>query len=609
MKLLAKAIEIKPEDARARAYADRLILGKLTEIHSAVKLSEVADSLQSHGIGLAAVRSLLASNADKFAYVERRWVPAARVDSEGRPLAQAIRTLLDRFGGPVPINLVVTELCHARHMDEETAEYTVRRFATTDHEAFMVGDHSLALKSWVFAASSETVERAFALNRVSEEEISAVEAKLKGVDWKSEAAVAKALASVAPVNIRVFGAIAWLNLNPQAPHSPQLYDWRAFNSALLSLPGYVFGSDGTLTTEQDAKSWISSAVKLAEKLAPSVEVEDAAPIEIKSADVSKMVKQILASDQSITATKLLEDYYEITPSVKTFPDDLANIMQALRSQSEVAWVGGDRFNKVGVAPEYVTTVPELFQYVQTDFRDEEGELVDAELSDEGLTSTLRKLLTHPLASDVLDEDILPAPKQQADQLRLVLKPIHRELGTFPLCQIPGGWFDSDPAIQEMIFVDSAGRELQVWANMEARLMFNLIDWFFEQPVESGAVFSLTKTPKANVFEFEWLEQTDPVVFITSQRMEELRNIQARSEGMSTLQILQEVMSHWPKGADFLTILWEVNVIRRSTRRLVASLLSSYACFYQRSGSPVWHYDSKKNEQGFDKTKRKFIIKK
>ena len=273
---MAKAIEIKPEDARARAYADRLILGKLTEIHSAVKLSEVADSLQSHGIGLAAVRSLLASNADKFAYVERRWVPAARVDSEGRPLAQAIRTLLDRFGGPVPINLVVTELCHARHMDEATAEYTVRRFAATDHEAFMIGDHSLALKSWVFAASSETVERAFALNRVTEEEISAVEAKLKGVDWKSEAAVAKALAGVAPVNIRVFGAIAWLNLNPQAPHSPQLYDWRAFNSTLLSLPGYVFGPDGTLTTEQDAKSWISSAVKLAEKLAPSVEVEDAA---------------------------------------------------------------------------------------------------------------------------------------------------------------------------------------------------------------------------------------------------------------------------------------------------------------------------------------------
>jgi hypothetical protein len=41
---------------------------------------------------------------------------------------------------------------------------------------------------------------------------------------------------------------------------------------------------------------------------------------------------------------------------------------------------------------------------------------------------------------------------------------------------------------------------------------------------------------------------------------------------------------------------------------VASLLSSYQCFYQRSGSPVWHYDPKKVDLGFDKTKKKFIKK-
>jgi hypothetical protein len=91
-------------------------------------------------------------------------------------------------------------------------------------------------------------------------------------------------------------------------------------------------------------------------------------------------------------------------------------------------------------------------------------------------------------------------------------------------------------------------------------------------------------------------------------MEELRDLQSRSDEMTIYDILREVMSHWPKGADFLTVLWEVNVVRRAPRRLVASLLSSYACFYQRSGSPVWHYDSKKVEAGFDKTKRKFMIK-
>ena len=106
----------------------------------------------------------------------------------------------------------------------------------------------------------------------------------------------------------------------------------------------------------------------------------------------------------------------------------------------------------------------------------------------------------------------------------------------------------------------------------------------------------------------WMEQPDPVVYITVQRMEELRNIGVASEGKSMLDVLVEVFAHWPKGADFLTLLAEINVVRRSSRRLIASLLSSYQCFYQRSGSPVWHFDAKKIDLGFDKTKRKFVRK-
>lgn len=156
--------------------------------------------------------------------------------------------------------------------------------------------------------------------------------------------------------------------------------------------------------------------------------------------------------------------------------------------------------------------------------------------------------------------------------------------------------------------DADGRELTIWANHEARLTYNWIDWWFEQTNESGAVFTLTKTNKPNVFDFAWMEQPDPVVYITVHRMEELRNIGVASEGKSMLDVLVEVFAHWPKGADFLTLLAEVNVVRRSSRRLIASLLSSYQCFYQRSGSPVWHFDAKKIDLGFDKTKRKFVRK-
>lgn len=605
---MAKTVQIKPEEAFARAYADRLILEKLTELHVAVKLSELADKLQGVGIGLAAIRSLLASNPQAFAYSERRWVPAARLEAKDRPLRENLRLLVDRFGGPMPYELILSEMSHRTGRDGEIIEPDIRRMIERDEDLFFTDAGEVALGAWCFRATDESVERALGLYGVDADELDAARGRLSGMDWRAPDAVSQALAKAAPVGLKTLGAAAWMDLNAQDPRSVLIYDWKEIARQALATKGYVYAADGSIHPEAEAKKWISAAIKVAEKLAPTVEIEDAAPIELKPEDVERAVKKIVSSDSTVTATRLLEEMYEITPSVRTFPDDLANIMAALRSRTDVWWVGGDRFRKPGTAPDFVSSLPEPFQFSESSALDEEGEPVDFELTDDGLSTSLRKLILHPLATDVLDEEILPAPKAMAENLRLVLKPIHRELGTFPLSQIPTGWMDTVPGLQELIFIDPNGRELQVWANTDVRLLFNLVDWWYEQPIESGAVFSLTKTVKPNVFEFTWLDQPDPVVFISSQRMEELREISARSDEMSAYDILREVMAHWPKGADFLTILWEVNVVRRMRRRLVASLLSSYACFYQRSGSPVWHFDAKKVDQGVDKTKRKFIRK-
>jgi hypothetical protein len=605
---LAKTLEIKPEEQFAREYVDRLILEKLTEMEAAVKLSELADKLSKDGIGLATVRSLLASNPERFAYHERRWIPASRLQGAGRPLHEIARLVLHRFGGPMPINLLQDEVVRVRQGNaEEILPVLTRIFDTDDAFAYVGPDH-LALTSWGFVASDETLERALALNKVTREQFEADCKALEGFDFRTEGSIEEALKKVAPISLTRFGAVAWSKLNPQDPHSVGIYHAKNFLQTSLDLSGFVFAPDGVIYPEAEAKKWISSAIKLADKLAPQVDVDDAAPIEVKAEDADRLAKKIVASADSVTATKLLEEFYEITPSNKTFPDDMANIMTALKADSRVVWVGGDRFRAAGTVPDFILEVPEPFHFVATEDVDEEGDLIDVELTDDGLSSSLRKLLAHPLAMDVLDEDIAPTPKTMPESVRLVLKSIHRELGTFPLAQLPTSWLDHTPGIQELLLIDPDGRELQAWVNMDARLIFNLLEWWFEQQVESGSVFTLTKTTKPNVLEFAWLDQPDPVVFVATQRMEELRSIGERAADMTTLDILQEVMTHWPKGADFLTILAEVNVVRRSTRRLVASLLSSYQCFYQRSGSPVWHYDAKKVELGFDKTKKKFIKK-
>jgi hypothetical protein len=604
---LAKPIALKPEETHARSYADRLILEQLSEMEAAIKLGELADRLSGAGLGLSAVKSLLASNPERFAYHDRRWIPASRIEGEGRPFSEALRLVINRFGGPMPKNYLVQELARSRDESPESIEEKIDRLMT-GNPIFVVTEDRIGLSEWGFVASDESIERAFGMNQVSAEEVDALQKKLGDFDWRQEGAIGKALAKLGSANAKLLGAVAWLSLNQQDPRSVLLYNTVEFMREAFTTPGYVFGPDGGLYPEAEAKKWLSAAVKVAEKLAPTIDLEDAAPIDVKADDVKKMVKKIVDSDASVTGTRLLEEFYEITPSNKTFDDDLANLMDALKADGNVWWVGADRFRKPGTAPDFVNEVPELFQFPVSSFKDAEGELIDVELTDDGLSSTLRKLLSHPLATDVLDEDIMPAQKQQPERVRLVLKSLHRELGTFPMCQIPTGWLTTDPKIQEFIFIDENGRELQVWANHEARLLYGLIDWWYEQPVESGAVFNISKTARPNVFDFSWEEQTDPVVYISSQRMEELREIASRADELSVLDILIEIMGHWPKGADFLTLLAEVNVVRRSTRRLVASLLSSYQCFYQRSGSPVWHFDAKKVELGFDKTKRKFVKK-
>jgi hypothetical protein len=535
-------------------------------------------------------------------------VPAARVASAGRPFHEALRLVVERYEAPMPLDLAVQEISRTRGRSSEWVEAAIRRTTQDSEYVFMTRSDELVPSTIVFKASDESDERAMLVNEVDPAEVDALEKDLARFNWMQEDAIMLALERTAPVSLKALGAVAWRKLSPAEPTAPRLYDWRAFNAELLSIPGFIYSPNGKIYSESEAGKWLKLAAVIAPKIKPTIEIEDVAPLELKSADVKVLTKEIRAREESTTVAQLLEEHYEITPAVKTYPDDMANMMAALQSRDEVWWVGGDRFRAPESAPDFIRTLPKPFKFEKSDMKDSDGEYVDVEMNDEGLSSSLRKLLSHPLATDVKDEDILPEPKIIPDTLRLVLKSIHRELGTFPMCQFPTGFFDAKPQIQELIFVDKEGRELQVWLNHRHRLLFNLIDWWLDQPVESGAVFKLTKTDRPNVYDFEWLEQTDPVVYISNQRMEELRGVAGRAEAMSTFDILREVMTHWPKGADFLTVLWEVNVVRRTSRRLLASLLSGYSCFYQRSGSPVWHYDHKKVDQGFDKTKRKFVIK-
>ena len=230
------------------------------------------------------------------------------------------------------------------------------------------------------------------------------------------------------------------------------------------------------------------------------------------------------------------------------------------------------------------------------------------LEDDGFDGGLEREILSPLAQDVLDEEPVPlTDTNPPSNARAVIKYHHKQIGTLPLCQFPSGFFPAEPTILETEFSLPGSQKAQVWVNNETRLLYGLLDWFQSIPIDSGATFTLERQA-GDRYVVNYNDESEPSMFISRNRINELTVLQERadSEELPTFEIMREIMEHYRKGIEFITLLTEVNVVRRTTRRMVASVLSEYHCYTQRGGA--WVFDTKKLIQGFDKSKRKYIKK-
>jgi hypothetical protein len=336
--------------------------------------------------------------------------------------------------------------------------------------------------------------------------------------------------------------------------------------------------------------------------------ESQMPLVVTEEDRNQLVQRVLKDKGASRAGSLLEDIFEVSPGDTTYDQDLATVIDALRQDESVIWVGADRFVAQGTIPEYVYSVPELLQFNTGVYTDPEGNEVDLVLEDDGFDGGLQREILGPLAQDVLDEEPVFEPEPNPPvTTRCVLKFHHKEIGTFPLCQFASGFFPVGAPIIQVDVVLPSGHVAEVWVNNQARLLFGLLDWYQMLPVDSGAVFYVERqTPDR--FLLTYGEETEPAMFISRNRVNELMELgqRAEDEELPTFDILREIMEHYRKGIDYLTLLTEVNIARRTPRRMVASLLSGYHCFFQRGGA--WVYDAKKLSQGFDRSKRKYLKK-
>ena len=603
----AKFQTAQTEEGLAARYAGDLVYRALIETGEPLKASEVAKAVGHPDVDTKLARVVLATNPGMTA-VDRKWTIWTRYLDVHNTVDRNIRRVLNTLGQPIRLHDLARELSLIYGRPTEIYEEMLSRLVQDPARYFMIDNEFVTPADWLLNLESEDEDEILFDNFLNDEDVFPYidAAREAGLDGARPETITAFLDKVKkPIKSK---ALAFLAFHPDH----EKFNGRMFYTRLFLDSGAFALSDGTWIGPALAQQLTTHFPTIAEQEVSEnaeAEAQEAAqPLTLEPDALEKLVDAITTGDGTLFASALLSANFDITPDDRTYDEDLQTIIAGLASDERVVWVGGERFRPQGTIPGYVFSVPGLLEIPEDTYTDAEGVVIDQLLEDDGFDGGLEREILNPLAQDVLDEEPIPITDMNPpSNARAVIKYHHKEIGTLPLCQFPSGFFPATPTILETEFVLPGNQKAQVWVNNETRLLYGLLDWFQSIPIDSGATFTLERqAPDRYVVNYN--DESEPTMFISRNRINELLLLQERaeSEELPTYDIMREIMEHYRKGIEFITLLTEVNVVRRTTRRMTASILSEYHCYTQRGGA--WVFDTKKLIQGFDKSKKKFIKK-
>lgn len=322
-------------------------------------------------------------------------------------------------------------------------------------------------------------------------------------------------------------------------------------------------------------------------------------------DIVEMIKE----KESLNSEYIIKEILGVSKKHPKFNDLSKEIEKLLEDVSGINYLGNFTWGLPIDIPEEANFVPKDLNIEDIlPSENAEGDVFDQEISNDGFEGTLKSDIYNPLCEDVFDEDASKTIyKFSEDKQKCVLKYHHKLNGTFPLCQIPPDFFGNKSEVFTINVFDDNNKET-VYVNNNTRLMVGLGKFYEDITDISGKVFFLEKTENSNEFKFV-LGDVEKSCHIENNRGIELLSFKERLEAnnMTLFDIICEILEKRP--IDFCQLITEVNLVKRVSRLMIASILSSYHCFNYNKKNGKWNLDEKKIDLGFNKTKKKYIIKK
>ncbi len=411
-----------------------------------------------------------------------------------------------------------------------------------------------------------------------------------------------------PVPNKLLAYVIWRLREADLDPLPFLQDCRR-EDRLLLLSGPSWALAESVPDYHKELKRLSRRAEKEQQAEWAEEEEPEGPVIISPADLEEVYKYLRRRRKPQPASVLAEAIFEYGATSRRAQEAVDALMSGMGLDSRFVRVGTQTWALPEMKPKHTDKVPPALLPVPVPEGDEEA---DAELDDEGLEPVLASWVHDPRYEDFGEEpEIDIGPEQQpTDELRYILLYDHWKAGTLKVRVCDRRFYPSESDLVCASFVDKEkNKSYPVWLSYTTSLLYELGDWYAARKLLPGAVFTVTPGSVPDEFIVSYSDEVDPYVALTEDRIKQLNRVrrEASKNNWSVLQIMQRLLPDHEKGLSFMTLWAEVNVVRRTARRVVASNLASYHSFYQRpANSDTWVFDERKVTQGRKKTKRKYL---
>jgi len=598
---VARAIAKSDEPARVSAIVEEVRAGGLP----------VGPGLVNSALEHAAGETPQEGRQPAFVKDGPRWELGWRV--EGTSLDRTMRQYLETFGQmPTPDEISRQVALAIQQGPRETRETVIRLLETRD--TYFVHDRRVGLRSWLLDTTAGT-EEDVVLDNFFDQAQDAEDVQQAFDAIRSDNLIDTALRAyeaVGPGLTAKMVLFAWWKTRPESFDSvAALVELLGSDELYITADHWVFpGEARELFRDALAAAAAATDDSVVEEADASALADE---IEIGPEEVRLAVQAVTRRTASVAVETLAEEILEVRRDEPGFSAVAAKLDDALRAQGEIAMCGRGRWISRQNRPDgKYNTVPDPLLVTIVRVHTPQGDELDAELEDAGLEGDLVSVVRDPYHEEICDEDeitIDPRNVPRPDSVRWVLPYHHYVAGTQKVRRVDGDFYGGIAGLCECIMHYEQGPSFSVWASFNLGLIFGLKSFYDRYCPPSGALLGIFPAELSGEYHLRFEGEADEDVYLTDDRLQELllHREEARERAMSVIDIIAQVMQTHPAGAPFERIMTEVNIVRRTRRRMVASILSLYHCFHSRGKAhDLWTFDPRKAEQGRRKAKRKFI---